>query len=77
MHLVGSCTGLLSIHNGRIQYRPDKANHPFDVPLSSIKYGTVRIGADFYLELPNGKSYLFKGPTPAVFQAIAQAAGTH
>ncbi|MGH9433276.1 MAG: protein kinase domain-containing protein, partial [Terriglobia bacterium] len=77
-HTFGSCSGTLTIGNGRMSYDASKKSHSFDVPLTSIaKFGTVRYGADFYFELKNGRDYLFSGPMAALqaFERAREAAG--
>jgi serine/threonine protein kinase len=71
--LLGTCSGTLTIGNGRIRYIASKRSHSFDVPVNSIrKYGTIVYGANFYLVLPTGKDYDFRGPVQVV-QALQQA----
>jgi hypothetical protein len=66
--LLGTCSGTLIIGNGRIQYIASKKSHSFDVPVSSMRrYGTIVYGANFFLVLPSGKDYDFRGPLAAVW----------
>lgn len=76
--LIGTSSGVLKVGKGRIQFIGDKGRDSFDFPVSSIEqYGTVRVGADFYVTIRNGKkghkNYYFYGAAPAALQAIAQA----
>ncbi|MGH9454776.1 MAG: hypothetical protein ACRD2O_12490, partial [Terriglobia bacterium] len=74
-HTFGSCSGTLTVGNGRIRYVASKKSHSFDASVASIRqYGTVRYGADFYFQLQDGKQYLFSGPLTAL-QAFQQARG--
>jgi hypothetical protein len=72
--LLGTCHGTLIIGHGMVQYIASKKSHSFG-PVrvdSLLKYGPVVYGANFFLVLPSGKDYDFRGPVAAV-TALDQA----
>jgi hypothetical protein len=75
-HLMGTCRGLLTIGNGRIQYQADNGKDSFDFPLTNITYGEVIIGGGFYLLPKGGKYWLFHSDsTRDILGRLQQASG--
>jgi serine/threonine-protein kinase len=62
-HMVGSCSGILRVGQGRVQYQASSGKDSFDYPLAAVKKaGAADSGQGFYLEISRTKRYVFHAP---------------
>jgi serine/threonine-protein kinase len=74
-HVVGSCSGILLVGLGRIQYIASTGKDSFDYPISAVKKaGSADSGKGFYLEIAGAKRYVFHAPAAEEDLQIVQNA---
>jgi len=77
-HLIGSCHGLLTIGDGRIEYQADDGKDSFNALLKDITYGLVSTGGGFHLHPKGGKDWLFHSDNaPDILRMLEQASKAH
>ncbi|HXJ96975.1 MAG TPA: caspase family protein [Terriglobia bacterium] len=76
-HTIGSCSGLLIIGNGQVEYQTDHNVDGFKSPLSQIVYGQTKVGG-FYLQTADGKRrYFFSSSLVEIIQLLQQLDSRH
>jgi hypothetical protein len=71
-HTIGSCSGLLIIGNGKVEYQTDHHVDSFEAPLNQISYGQTLVGG-FCLQTADGKRrYFFSNPSLKSFNCFSR-----
>ncbi len=74
-HRVGSCTGVLTVGNGSIEFHAANGKHSFVSKLTDAQWGKNGHG-DFYVRLKDGREFTFTTPNAnQILQAIQRVNG--